>query len=176
MDFQKRSRWKLYQQSRTRPTQGRYLDVLDSPQPWVYAVEMATFLTWLRGIMLYSTYCLPLSDWCTEQSGGLPPSPISDALTTLPHWLPLYTHETNKDKVHKKVTVSAHFLNMFYFHKHPMNYVATHPLFNYMFQKYRCSFGRARNESDADISIIFSQFFFLCIPTFWFRGFVFEWD
>jgi len=31
MDFLKRSRRKVYQQARTRPKQGRYLDVLDSP-------------------------------------------------------------------------------------------------------------------------------------------------
>ena len=30
MDFLQRSRWKAYQQARTRPKQGRYLDVLDS--------------------------------------------------------------------------------------------------------------------------------------------------
>jgi len=31
--FLKRSRWKVYQQGRTLPKQGRYLDVLDSPYP-----------------------------------------------------------------------------------------------------------------------------------------------
>ena len=30
MDFLQRSRWKTYQQARTRPRQGRYLDVPDS--------------------------------------------------------------------------------------------------------------------------------------------------
>jgi hypothetical protein len=59
------------------------------------------------------------------------------------------------------------FLNVFYTHKHS-NYAVTHPLFNYVFQSYLCSIGRVRNASDADIF-----YFFL---TFWFRGFVFEWD
>ena len=41
MDFLKHTRWQFCQQARTCPTQGRYLDVLDSAQPWGYALEMA---------------------------------------------------------------------------------------------------------------------------------------
>jgi len=52
MDFLQRSCWKAYQQVRTRPKQGRYLDVLDSTYLWCSG---GTWLppTRLRGKMLY---------------------------------------------------------------------------------------------------------------------------
>jgi hypothetical protein len=45
------------------------------------------------------------------------------------------------------------FLNMFCTNKHS-NYAVTHPLI-ICFKSYLCCIGRVRNESDADISVIF---------------------
>jgi len=42
MDFLKRSLRKVYQQARTRPKQGRYLGVLDSPYLWCYVLNFTT--------------------------------------------------------------------------------------------------------------------------------------
>jgi len=63
---------------------------------------------------------------------------------------------------------------MFYNRKHS-NYVQHIHYLIICFKSYLCSTGRVRNVSDADVCY-FSVIFFLCLPTFWFRGFVFEWD
>jgi len=44
------------------------------------------------------------------------------------------------------------------------------------FKSYLCCSGKARKASNADISVIFTDFFFFFLLTFWFREFVFEWD
>lgn len=44
------------------------------------------------------------------------------------------------------------------------------------FRSYLCSIAKARNASDAGISVSFLQIFFLCLLDIRFRGFVFECD
>ena len=59
------------------------------------------------------------------------------------------------------------FLNMFFTHQHSIKLCNnTTKYLIICFKSYLCYIGRVRNRSDADISVIFPYFFFLCLPTF----------
>jgi len=83
MHFPKRSRWNLYQQSRTRPTQGRYLDVLESPQPWIYGLETAHLLNLTARNDAVPTVFLWAIDALNNLGFNLPNLQRSDYVATL---------------------------------------------------------------------------------------------